>query len=94
MKLELVRTGLLNILSSTEFGSLQIDVSQINDDTSLVNDIGLDSLQLLELVVAIENTFSIKINTKRLDIDIFDRFGALVEFVSENGATYAGKASA
>lgn len=94
MNVESAKTGLLNILSSTEFASLQIDVSQINDDTSLVNDVGLDSLQLLELLVAIELTFNFKINVKRLNIDIFDRFESLVAFVSENGVAYGGTANA
>ncbi len=94
MDRELVRSRLLHILSHKEFASLQIDVSRITDETSLLNDVGLDSLQLLELVVAIENAFCFKVNTRRLDVDIFDSFGALVTFVAEHEAACAGAAHA
>lgn len=78
-----IRFTLLEILSSTQFGSLQIDVSQITDSTSLLNDIPLDSLQLLEFTVAIENTFGFAANMKRMNIDMFDRFERVVDFVEE-----------
>lgn len=84
MQLEQIRENLLDILASEDFGSLQIDVSAIDNETSLLNDIALDSIQLLELVVAIENRFGFSINTRRLSIDIFDRFSDLVDFVDES----------
>ena len=80
----LIRQGLFEILTAREFTSLQIDVSRFDDTTSLLNDVGLDSMQLLELVVAIENTFGIRINTKRLKVEIFDRFDRLIDFVAES----------
>ena len=77
---EIVRR-LTGILTSKEFGSLQLDVSSLTEETSLLNEAALDSLQLLELVVAIEKSFGFKANTKRLNIDMFDRFGRIVDFV-------------
>lgn len=76
-----IRNGLLDILGSKDQMSLQIDVSDINDDTSLLNDVGLDSIQILELVVAIENRFKLCINTEEISLDIFDRFSDLVEYI-------------
>jgi acyl carrier protein len=84
MEREEIRARVIDILTSKEFGSLQVDVTQLTEDTSLLNDITLDSLQLLELIVAMENTFGFKANTKRLDVDIFDRFGRVVDFVADN----------
>lgn len=77
---EIIRR-LTAILTSKEFGSLQLDVSSLTEETSLLNDVALDSLQLLELVVAIEKAFGFTANTKRLNIDMFDRFGRIVDFV-------------
>jgi acyl carrier protein len=89
-----IRARLLAILTSPEFTSLQIDVSELTDDTSLLNDVALDSLQLLELVVAMERAFGFRANVKRLNIDIFDRFGRLVDFVEASlpaaAAAHAG----
>jgi diaminopimelate decarboxylase len=84
MEREEIRARVIDILTSKDFGSLQVDVTQLTEDTSLLNDITLDSLQLLELIVAMENTFGFKADTKRLDVDIFDRFGRVVDFVADN----------
>jgi acyl carrier protein len=82
-----IRSRLLEILSSGQFASLQVDVSRLTDASSLLNDIPLDSLQLLEFIVAMEKTFGFAANTKRLNIDIFDRFARVIDFVEEQLAT-------
>lgn len=84
MNRDTVRTRLISILTSKDFGSLQVDVSDLSEDTSLINEIALDSLQLLEFIVAIENSFSFQVKTNRLNVDIFDRFGDVIDFVQEN----------
>jgi acyl carrier protein len=83
MERQTVRTNLIEILRSPQFNSLQVDVSELTEETSLLNEITLDSLQLLEFIVAIENRFQFKINTKKLNVEIFDRFGAVIDFVLE-----------
>lgn len=79
-----IRTKLKAILTSPDFSSLQVDVSALTDDTSLLNDIALDSLQLLEFVVAMERTFGFKLDTKRLTVDQFDRFDRVLDLVERN----------
>ena len=79
-----IREEILNILASKDFMSLQVDVKAINDDTSLINDIALDSIQILELIVAIENKFKFGINTEEISLDIFDRFSDLIAYVEDN----------
>lgn len=79
-----IKQEILNILASKEFMSLQVDVKEINDSTSLINDLALDSIQILELIVAIENKFNFGINTDEINIDIFDRFSDLIEYVKTN----------
>ena len=46
------------ILSET----LDIDISEINDDVRIVDDLGADSLDICEISIEIENEFSIKID--------------------------------
>jgi acyl carrier protein len=79
-----IRQEILNILGSKEFMSLQVEVKNIHDNTSLINDLALDSIQVLELIVAIENKFKFGINTDEINIDIFDCFSDLVDFVGAN----------
>jgi acyl carrier protein len=79
-----IRDKLKSILTSTDFSSLQVDVSELTDDVSLLNDLALDSLQLLEFIVAMERTFGFKLNTKRLSVDVFDRFERVIDLVESS----------
>ena len=81
MDRELVKRLLLGILASPEFDPLHIEPSQITEETSLLNEIGFDSLQLLDLIVAMERTFGFRANTRHLNVEMFDRFGNVVDFV-------------
>ena len=78
-----VRKQIFEILSSKERMSLQIDPSAISDDSSLLTDVCLDSIQILELVVAIEEGFGFSMESEEMSIDLFNRFGKLVDFVHE-----------
>ena len=81
MEREQIRARLIAILSSSELGASQVDLSTLTEDTSLLDEIIVDSLQLLEFIVAMENAFGFKVTAERLNIDIFDRFGRVVDFV-------------
>lgn len=56
------------------------DFSTINDDSQLVRDVGLDSLTILLLSLAIENKFGFKFegNPK------FTTVGEVIDFISAN----------
>lgn len=84
MNKQQIRKEILDIITSKDYMSLQIDVKEIHDDTSLINDVALDSIQILELVAAMENRFKFSINTQELSIDIFDRFSDLIDYVDAN----------
>ena len=79
-----IKQKILDILASKETMSLQVDVSDIRDDTSLINDMALDSMQILELIVFLEEAFKFSIDTENLNIDTFDRFSDLVDFIHIN----------
>jgi acyl carrier protein len=84
MDRQTIKQRIIDILSSKETMSLQVDVSEIHDETSLINDVALDSMQILELIVCLEEEFQFAIDTENLEIDTFDRFSDLVEFVYVN----------
>ncbi|MCP4218956.1 MAG: acyl carrier protein [bacterium] len=83
MNKEEIHLNLLDLLKSKETMSLQLDVARIDKETSLLNDIALDSIQVLELLVAIENRFKVCIDTEEISLDLFDRFGDLVEHIHQ-----------
>jgi acyl carrier protein len=76
------RIRLIQLLTTPTQMSLQLSVSEINDDTSLIIDLGLDSIQILEFSIAIEEEFGIDI-AKKVNISDFDRFANLVALVSD-----------
>jgi phosphopantetheine attachment domain protein len=51
----------------------------IDDDTSLLHTIGLDSIQLLEFIVNIEKVMEFKIDFELLSIDDFDSINSLTK---------------
>mgnify|MGYP005771914285 CR=1 FL=1 len=46
---------------------LDIDESQITEDSSFKDDLGADSLAVVELIMALEDEFSIEIPTENLE---------------------------
>lgn len=80
------RDRLIMILTSPAHMSLQLSVADIDDDTSLVDDLGLDSIQLLEFSMAIEDEFKINI-AESIERSTLDRFANLVTLVRETRAS-------
>lgn len=74
------RERLITILTAPTQMSLQLPVSDLNDDASLIDDLGLDSIQLLEWSIAIEREFDIQMTKS---VSFFDRFGDLVAFIRD-----------
>ncbi len=67
--------------------SLRLDgltTDKIGDDTPLFGDeLGLDSVDALELVVALEKEYGIKIKSHEVDKNIFASVATLADFVRQ-----------
>ena len=63
--------------------SLQLDISQISDLTSLSDDLALDSIQKLEFSIALEQEFGLNLDARLFDTQL-DKFGALEQYVLQN----------
>lgn len=58
------------------------DKSQINASTPLVGDgLGLDSLDILEIVVAVEKKYGVRVNGAEEGKEVFRSIGSLTHFV-------------
>lgn len=86
MDRNLAKERLLRLLAAEGNEWPPIDVTAIDDDTSLLNDLMLDSLQLLDLVVAMEREFGFRADTSQLNLDMFDRLSSVVDFVVDSVA--------
>lgn len=45
---------------------LKVKIEELKDDVSLINSIGVDSTEMVESVIALEKTFSVKLSPKEI----------------------------
>jgi len=66
----------------------ETDPASINDDDPLLKGpLGLDSIDVLELALAVEQTYGIEIKDEELDRGAFHSIAALAELVRRGGAS-------
>ncbi|MCK5615292.1 acyl carrier protein [Candidatus Bathyarchaeota archaeon] len=58
---------------------------EIDEDVQLVGgELGIDSIDVLELVMMIEKDYSIKIDNKELGTEVFSTLKSLAEYIYQN----------
>ena len=62
--------------------NLNIDINTITEEASLKEDLGVDSLDLFELVMALEEEFGVEIPTE--DLETLTTVGAVAKYVEEH----------
>jgi len=69
-------------------GLIDVTPDDIQDDERLVGgDLGIDSIDVLELVMMIEKDYGVKIDNKELGVKVFASVRALATYISENQKT-------
>jgi acyl carrier protein len=58
-------------------------INKINDSTDLINDLGLDSLQMINFLLKIEDEFNIEFDFDNLDFSLMLSFGRLTKFIEK-----------
>lgn len=66
-----------------EHSPRESDTITINSNTNLIDDLLLDSMQLILLITALEDSFSIEINDFELDINVISIYGSLENMILE-----------
>jgi len=62
---------------------LDIEPDGIEDDASLMEAVGLDSVQILEVVVGLEEVFGVTFDDADFDIETFSNVNAIAQYVRE-----------
>jgi acyl carrier protein len=62
---------------------LKIDVSEVTDDKHLVEDLGADSLDTVELIMELETDHDIEIADE--DAETLVTVGAIKQYIKDNG---------
>jgi acyl carrier protein len=64
---------------------IDVGLEDIKDDSPLVGgDIGIDSIDVLELVMMIEKDYGVKIESKELGVKVFASVRALATYIYNN----------
>lgn len=56
---------------------------EITNEAHLIDDLNMDSIELIQLLVSLEEEFDIEFDTDELDINSIMQFGNLVNIVEE-----------
>ncbi|MGP8154058.1 MAG: phosphopantetheine-binding protein [Smithella sp.] len=77
--------GELKVKIIQTLGLIDIGPENIKDDAQLVGgDMGIDSIDVLELVMMIEKDYGVKIESKELGVKVFASVRALAIHISKN----------
>jgi acyl carrier protein len=77
--------GELKIKIIETLGLIDVGPEDIKDDAPLVGgDMGIDSIDVLELVMMIEKDYSVKIESKELGVKVFESVRVLATHIFKN----------
>ncbi|MHC4737929.1 MAG: phosphopantetheine-binding protein [Planctomycetota bacterium] len=57
------------------------DLASLDEQTSLLGDLGLDSVAILQLVLGIEKEFNVTIEDHELDSEVFSEMANLIDII-------------
>ena len=63
---------------------LSIDPDDIDAEAPLMDEIGLDSVQILEVVVGLEDVFGVAVDDADFDIENFSSVSGIADYVREH----------
>ena len=81
MSREEILNMIKEILTGDEFVILKDVAMKITEETSLLSDMALDSLQILNLIVLLEDKFGFVCYEEELNLDLFNCMSELIDFI-------------
>jgi acyl carrier protein len=78
--LDELRGKIVEVLNLTEVGPGDIEV----DDQLVGGDLGIDSIDVLEMVIMIERDYGVKIDNRELGEKVFSTLRTLAAYIHEN----------
>lgn len=74
-----VINGLLQILA--EIKEDKTLTAKLSENSNLINDVGIDSLQMISLMINIEEKFSVELNFSQINLAHLNSIGSLADFI-------------
>ncbi len=80
---EKLKERLIEILNMTD-----VTPEEIDENAQLVGgDLGIDSIDVLEMVVMVEKDYGVVINNKEIGEKVFSTLAALADYIRQNSPT-------
>lgn len=73
----------LDVLKKVIAEVLSVDEDEIHPDTTFVDDLGADSLDIFQIIMGVEEELSIEINTDEIDEDSLKTVEDAVELIKK-----------
>ena len=61
-----------------------VDVNQITEETDLIDDIGLDSLETIQFILGLEDKCDVEIDFDTFEFDLLHKVGDLIQYLSKS----------
>jgi acyl carrier protein len=71
---------LIELITQAKGGTLSVPLT---GDSHLVDDVGLDSLQLINLVILVENEFSVEVDFDSFHVEHLSSLDKFTQFIQE-----------
>ena len=79
----MTKNAIFDQLSEMLSAMMVIDKEEITPESSLIDTLVMDSIQLLEFILAIEKRFSICIESETVDPGTFESLSVLVDYIDQ-----------
>lgn len=70
----------------------KLPASEMKDSAHVLNDCGVDSVTIVDLILSLEEKFSITIGEEEIEMSLFDHVSNLAAFVEEKATANASLA--
>ncbi len=74
-----IEDRLKNIISANS--KIAANEMVINEESDLIDDLGFDSLLMVQLIVDVEETFNFEFNYEELDMNVLRKYGNLKSYI-------------
>jgi len=78
--MEELKGGIIEALELEDLTPEEID----NDEQLVGGDLGIDSIDVLEMVMMIEENYGVKINNQKIGREVFKSIRTLAEYINTN----------
>ncbi len=74
-----------------EITNNSIDIMKLSNDADIINDVGLDSIQMINFILTVEERFDINIDFEKFNYEHMGSINKLCQFISDSKTDVVSK---